>query len=242
MTPPPPPLALRAAMRARYATTFVERLDDGHRAGRARAPDRVARARVRARVRPPSTRTSRARGEGRRREDGGAAGGRDANANANANEDEEATTTFGDFAYGRWARTLGVKSLVEKHAWEVMCNAEAARKSKTSECAELFCAFVAAGVRRRGAALLFVLSEVVEVRVRVDGDTRGAGDANGRFRTRESGRKGARITSMRGVHACDVSLDAKTSDDGGAFDFLRRHERRGEARRVVFIRHRVCDD
>ena len=28
--PKPPPLALRVAMRARYATTFVERLDDGH--------------------------------------------------------------------------------------------------------------------------------------------------------------------------------------------------------------------
>jgi hypothetical protein len=34
-----------------------------------------------------------------------------------------------------------VKALVEKHAWEVMCNAEAARRARASERAALFCAF-----------------------------------------------------------------------------------------------------
>ena len=139
VTPPPPPLALRAAMRARYATTFVERLDDGHaRDARERPIEWLERECERV-YDAKYENDARAR-RGTTREDGGAAGRRDAN--ANANEEDETTTTFGDFAYGRWARTLGVKSLVEKHAWEVMCNAEAARKSKTSECAELFCAFV----------------------------------------------------------------------------------------------------
>ena len=99
----------------------------------------------------------------------------------------------------------------------------------------------AAGVRRRGAALFFVLSEVVEVRVRVDGETRGAGDANGRFRTRESGER-ARESHRRGRARVRRVVGRQTSDDGGAFDFLWRHERRGEARRVVFIRYCVCDD
>lgn len=73
-------------------------------------------------------------------EDGGVVGRRDAN--ANANEEDETTTTFGDFVYGCWVWMLGVKLFVEKYVWEVMCNVEVVRKSKMSECVELFCAFV----------------------------------------------------------------------------------------------------
>ena len=102
VTPPPPPLALRAAMRARYATTFVERLDDGHaRDARERPIEWLERECERV-YDAKYENDARAR-RGTTREDGGAAGRRDAN--ANANEEDETTTTFGDFAYGRWART-----------------------------------------------------------------------------------------------------------------------------------------
>ena len=205
VTPPPPPLALRAAMRARYATTFVERLDDGHaRDARERPIEWLERECERV-YDAKYENDARAR-RGTTREDGGAAGRRDAN--ANANEEDETTTTFGDFAYGRWARTLGVKSLVEKHAWEVMCNAEAARKSKTSECAELFCAFV-----RRAYdddALLFFLYcrrwlkyECALMARR--GERVMRTDDLGRARAE----KGRANHIDAGVHACDVSLDAK---------------------------------
>ena len=192
-------------MRARYATTFVERLDDGHaRDARERPIEWLEREceRVYDAKYEDDARALR----GTAREDGGTAGGRDAN--ANANDEDGTTTTFGDFAYGRWARTLGVKSLVEKHAWEVMCNAEAARKSKTSECAELFCAFV-----RRAyddEALLFFLycrrwlkheCALMERR----GERVMRTDDLGRARAA----KGRANHIDAGVHACDVSLDAK---------------------------------
>ena len=63
--------------------------------------------------------------------------------------------TFAASAVRSAERELGTRTLVSRRMWDVLCNAEAARRGKTSECAELFCAFA------RGSyddeALLFFL-------------------------------------------------------------------------------------
>ena len=73
----------------------------------------------------------------------------------NGEEAEEESQSFSDFAREYWGRAFGVKALIEKHLWEVVSNAEAARKSKKSECAELFCAFLRRSYDEE--ALLFFL-------------------------------------------------------------------------------------
>ena len=48
---------------------------------------------------------------------------------------------FPEYVVSHCGRQYGVRSLAEKAAWEVMCNAEAARSAGLHTSVELFCAF-----------------------------------------------------------------------------------------------------
>ena len=56
-------------------------------------------------------------------------------------EDLMGAHPFPDFVVRACGRHYGVRALAEKAAWEVMCNAEAARSARLHPSVELFCAF-----------------------------------------------------------------------------------------------------
>lgn len=116
--------------------------------------------------------------------------------------DGDGGSTFGMFVRERCARELGTRALVERRIWEILCNAEAARRAKTSESAELFCAF-ARGSYDDEQLLFFLFArrwlirECCAMRARGERVTK-----TDRSRTREA------ITTAK-LNVCDVSLDAK---------------------------------
>ena len=207
----PPPLALRVALRERYAGTFVDTLKDSNAKHARERPvdwlEREIEACYDARL-EEDVRTLRSLLNETTATSSGAVEGDSSASVVNGEEAEEESQSFSDFAREYWGRAFGVKALIEKHLWEVVSNAEAARKSKKSECAELFCAFLRRSYDEE--ALLFFLycrrwlkyecslmanmGEMVTKRV-VIGTTQGV--------------KHAFHHIDAGIHVSDVSLSAK---------------------------------
>ena len=65
-----------------------------------------------------------------------------ASPSSQASHPSSSQQSFDGFVFEWCGRSFGVRALIEKRAWELMCNAEAGRKSKTSECCVCVCAFV----------------------------------------------------------------------------------------------------
>ena len=131
-----------------------------------------------------------------------ASDGADASGGDASEGDGGVGSTFGTFVRERCARELGTRALVERRIWEILCNAEAARRAKTSESAELFCAF-ARGSYDDEQLLFFLFARRWLIRecraMRARGERVTKTD---RSRTREA------ITTAT-LNVCDVSLDAK---------------------------------
>lgn len=207
----PPPLALRVALRERYAGTFVDALKDSNAKHARERPvdwlEREIEACYDARL-EEDVRTLRSLLNETTPTSSGAVEGDPSASVVDGEEAEEESQSFSDFAREHWGRAFGVKALIEKHLWEVVSNAEAARKSKKSECAELFCAFLRRSYDEE--ALLFFLycrrwlkyecslmanmGETVTKRVII-------GNAQGE--------KHAFHHMDAGIHVSDVSLNAK---------------------------------
>ena len=153
----PPPLALRVALRERYAGTFVDTLKDSNAKHARERPvdwlEREIEACYDARL-EEDVRTLRSLLNETTATSSGAVEGDSSASVVNGEEAEEESQSFSDGGE-YWGRAFGVKALIEKHLWEVVSNAEAARKSKKSECAELFCAFLRRSYDEE--ALLFFL-------------------------------------------------------------------------------------
>jgi hypothetical protein len=76
-----------------------------------------------------------------KKEKRGGAGGDDADDADAIIEAALAPRPFPEYVLAHCARRYGVKSLAEKAAWELMCNAEAARSAGAHTSVDLFCAF-----------------------------------------------------------------------------------------------------
>lgn len=239
---PPPPLALRSALRERYAGSFVERLRDENAArARERSLDWLEReieacydaryvedakslrgllgengevsnvglnSAVRStdgeergeEVERRETRTPSASEEASREQEK-----TPTTRGADVEDDDDEAQSFSDFVFEYWGRTFGVRNLVEKHLWEVICNAEAARKAKRSDCAELFCAFIQRSYDEE--ALLFFLY----CRKWLKHECASMARRGERVFAKETVSAHSKVAGQvdSGLHVCDVALDER---------------------------------
>jgi len=240
---PPPPLALRSALRERYAGSFVERLRDENAArARERSLDWLEReieACYDARY-VEDAKSLRAllgengegshlglnsavrstegeeRGEENGRRETRVPSVREEEAlreqektpttrGADIGDDDDEAQSFSNFVFEYWGRTFGVRNLVEKHLWEVICNAEAARKAKRSDCAELFCAFIQRSYDEE--ALLFFLY----CRKWLKHECASMARRGERVFAKETVSAHSKVAGQvdSGLHVCDVALDER---------------------------------
>ena len=196
-----PPLALRMALRERYRGTFVDGLRD---ANAAHAREHGVGWTERHIERAYDARYARDVKALWELSTGGDDDDNDddrASPSSQSSHPSSSQQSFDGFVFEWCGRSFGVRALIEKRAWELMCNAEAGRKSKTSECCELFCAFVRGGYDEE-ALLFFLYCRRWAQATLSDMVKRGE-------RVTSSSVDSSTVADVSGINLCEMSLDVK---------------------------------